>query len=145
MWGWGRFPGESPKQSQERWPQWAPKCKKGKVDNAIFWINLHSLDSATDFPKTCLLDSYLSSHYPKFKQPGLEHKTSGPSQEDIKQWKILNLLTQKVGVVTYKGHKTGTSFVLDRCLLTRGACTWRFNCINLLININYSFILWMCC
>lgn len=65
-----------------------------------------------------LLDSYLSSHYPTFKQQGLEHETSSPFQQDIKQWKILQLSTQKVGVVTYKGHKTGTFFVLDRCLLT---------------------------
>ena len=86
----------------------------------------------------CLLESNLSSHYPKFKQPGLEHETSSPFQKDIKQWKILQLSTQKMGVVTYK---TGTFFVLDRCLLTGGACTWRFNCINLLININYSFVL----
>jgi len=79
-----------------------PKCKKGKVDNTILRINLYPLDGAIDFPKMYLLDSYLSSHYPKFKQPGLEHETRGPLQEDTKRWKILKLSPPKLGVVTYQ-------------------------------------------
>ena len=43
-----------------------------KVDNAIHWINLYSLNSAIGFANTYLLDSYLScvKRFPVVEQTG---------------------------------------------------------------------------
>ena len=54
------------------------KCKKGKEDNTIFWTNLYPLDSPIDFPKTYLLHSYLSSHYPKLNKQDLGMRQAVP-------------------------------------------------------------------
>ena len=60
-----------------------PKFKKGKVDNSIPWINLHQLESAMISLKRICWTVIIQS-LSKAKQPGLEHETSGPLQEDIK-------------------------------------------------------------
>ena len=75
--GGGRGPRESPKTLM------TPKFKKGKVDNTIPWINLHQLDSAMISRKRICWTVIIQS-LSKAKQPGLEHETSGPLQEDIK-------------------------------------------------------------
>ena len=73
----GGGPRESPKTLM------TPKFKKGKVDNTIPWINLHQLDSAMISLKRICWTVIVQS-LSKAKQPGLEHETSGPLQEDIK-------------------------------------------------------------
>lgn len=75
--GGGGGPRESPKTLM------TPKFKKGKVDNTIPWINLHQLDSAMISLKRICWTVIIQS-LSKAKQPGLEHETSGPLQEDIK-------------------------------------------------------------
>lgn len=50
-----------------------PKCKK----------NLYPLDSAIDFPKTYLLHSNLSSHYPKLNNQDLSMRQVVPNYEKI--------------------------------------------------------------